>query len=286
MVLFKKKDDLANYLELQRKEGKKYGLIPTMGALHMGHISLISNSKKSDDLSVSCIFVNPIQFNNQADYEKYPVTLEKDIAMLEEAGCDILFLPSITEIYPEGIKMTHGYDLGYLETVLEGQYRPGHFQGVCNVVHRLLDTIKPDTLYLGQKDYQQCLVVKKLIELIGMEGQIGVDISPTVREENGLAMSSRNMRLNEKEKINASGIYHALQTIKDQLQVGELMTLKTQTKKNLEKKGFRIDYVEIADACNLKLVENWNGKQKLVALAAAYLNQVRLIDNILLDRSC
>ncbi len=283
MVLFKKRNDLGNYLESQRKKGKKYGFIPTMGALHKGHISLIYNSNKSDDLSVSCIFINPIQFNNQSDFEKYPITLEKDIAMLEEAGCDILFLPSIDEIYPEGLHMTNAYDLGYLETILEGKYRPGHFQGVCNVVHRLLDIVKPDTLYLGQKDYQQCLVIKKLIELIGREHQIHVKIAPTIREDNGLAMSSRNMRLNEKEKANAASIFHALHSLKSQLIVGELMTLKAQTIKSLEEKGFSVDYVEIADAGNLALVENWNGTQKLVALAAAYLNQVRLIDNILLD---
>ena len=283
MILFKKATDLCNHLEIQRKQGKKYGFVPTMGALHEGHISLMNNSKKLDDVSVSSIFVNPVQFNDPADFEKYPVTLEKDIALLEAAGCDVLFVPSVAEMYPRGTKIEYHYDLGYLETILEGQYRPGHFQGVCKVVHRLLEIIKPDNLYLGQKDYQQCMVIKKLIELIGMKELISLNISPTVREAGSLAMSSRNMRLGDHERIIATAMYQALQAIKDLLQKGELTTIKNQAINWLEEKGFRVDYVEIADAGNLQIMEQWDGKQKLVALAAAYLNQVRLIDNILLN---
>ncbi len=283
MILFKKATDLCNHLELQRKQGKKYGFVPTMGALHEGHISLMNNSKNLDDVSVSSIFVNPAQFNDPADFEKYPITLEKDIALMEAAGCDVLFVPSVAEMYPGGPKIEYHYELGYLETILEGQYRPGHFQGVCKVVHRLLEIIKPDNLYLGQKDYQQCMVIKKLIELIGMKEMISLNISPTVREAGSLAMSSRNVRLSDHERIIAAAIYQALQALKDQLQKGELTTIKNQAINWLEEKGFRVDYVEIADAGNLELMEQWNGKQKLVALAAAYLNQVRLIDNILLN---
>ena len=284
MILFKKAIALHNYLEIQRKQGKKYGFIPTMGALHEGHISLMINSKKVDDLSISSIFINPVQFNDPADFEKYPVTLEKDIALLEAADCDVLFLPSIAEMYPGGTKMAYHYDLGYLETILEGQYRPGHFQGVCKVVHRLLEIIKPGNLYLGQKDYQQCMVIKKLIELIGMKELISLNISPTVRHAGGLAMSSRNMRLTENEKKIAPAIYQSLLTIKDQIQKGELATIKNKAIERLAEKGFRIDYVEIADAGNLQLVELWDGKQNLIALAAANLNQVRLIDNVLLNQ--
>ncbi len=283
MLLFKKAKDLGIHLELQRKKGEKFGFVPTMGALHKGHISLINNSKKLDDLSVSSIFVNPVQFNDPADFEKYPVTLEKDIALLEAAGCDVLFVPSVSEMYPNGTNIKFHYDLGYLETIMEGQYRPGHFQGVCKVVHRLLEIVKPDNLYLGQKDYQQCMVIKKLIELIGMKELIHLNISPTVRDAGGLAMSSRNMRLDENERIKARAIYQALQAIKDQLQKGELATIKNLAVNILVEKGFKVDYVEIAGAGNLQIAEKWDGKQNLVALAAVYLNKVRLIDNILVN---
>lgn len=283
MILFKTAIDLWNYLDKQRKEGKKYGFVPTMGALHDGHISLINNSKLVNELTVCSIFINPTQFNDPKDYEKYPVTIEKDILLLEAAGCDILFLPSVIEMYPGGTKTSTYYELGYLETILEGKYRPGHFQGVCTIVHRLLDMVKPDNLYLGQKDYQQCMVIKKLIEITGMKDRVQLHISPTLRETTGLAMSSRNMRLNENEKMGATAIYKELSIIKQQLKKGDVLLLKKQAATNLSKKGFRVDYVEIADAGNLSPVEEWNGEQKLVALAAAHLNDIRLIDNILLN---
>jgi pantoate--beta-alanine ligase len=283
MILFKKVIDLYNYLDIQRKQGKKYGFVPTMGALHQGHISLMNNSKRADDLSVCSIFVNPTQFNDPADFEKYPVTLEKDIAMLETAGCDILFLPSVAEIYPQGTNAGIRYDLGHLETILEGHYRPGHFQGVCMIVHRLLEIVRPDNLYIGQKDYQQCMVIKRLIELIGMKELINLNISPTLRESSGLAMSSRNMRLTEDEKIKAAAIFQTLHSMKEQLQKGDLTSLKKKAVSKLAEKNFKVDYVEIADAGDLRIVDHWDGTQKLVALAAAYLRQVRLIDNIILN---
>jgi pantoate--beta-alanine ligase len=283
MILFKKANDLSNYLDKQRKQGSKIGFVPTMGALHDGHISLINISKKSNDLSVCSIFVNPTQFNDPKDFEKYPVTLEKDIVALERAGCDILFFPSVAEMYPGGTTPSTHYDLDYLETVLEGHYRPGHFQGVCMIVHRLLTIVHPDNLYIGQKDYQQCMVIKKLIGLIGMKDLINLNISPTLREPGGLAMSSRNMRLDEQEKIKATAIYKTLDTIKQQIKPGELASLKRQAITDLAGKGFRVDYVEIADAGDLKIADEWDGKQKLVALAAAWLNEVRLIDNVLLN---
>ena len=283
MILYKKAIDLHNYLDIQRKQGRKYGFIPTMGALHEGHISLLDNSKKVDEITICSIFVNPTQFNDSEDFEKYPITLEKDIAMLETAGCDIVFLPTVVEMYPKGTKAVMHYDLGYLDTILEGQYRPGHFQGVCMIVHRLLEIVRPDNLYIGQKDYQQCMVIKKLIELIGMKELITLNISPTFRESNGLARSSRNTKLHENERIKAAAIFQTLHSIKEQLQKGELNSLKIRAFNKLTEKGFKVDYVEIADAGDLRTADSWNGKQKLVALAAAYLNHVRLIDNILLN---
>ena len=283
MILFKKSKDLRNYLDIQRKQGRKTGFVPTMGALHGGHISLVNAAKKVDDLCISSIFINPTQFNDPADFKKYPVTLEKDIALLEAAGCDVLFLPAVEEIYPQGTNSSIHYDLGYLETILEGHYRPGHFQGVCKVVHRLLEIVRPDNLYIGQKDYQQCMVIKKLIELIGMKELIRVNISPTLREPDELAMSSRNMRLVDEERQKATSIYQTLHFIKEHLKKGELTDLKKQAESMLSGKGFKVDYVEIADATTLQIVNHWDGKQKLVALAAAFLNQVRLIDNIMLN---
>ena len=165
MILFKKSADIHAWLQQCKKAGKTIGFIPTMGALHPGHISLLQSAIKADVVSVCSIFVNPAQFNDARDFENYPATIEKDIDALEKAGCDVLFLPSVSEMYPAGLGHAKTYDLGYLETVLEGKYRPGHFQGVCLVVHRLLNIIPADDLYLGQKDYQQCMVIKKLIEL-------------------------------------------------------------------------------------------------------------------------
>jgi pantoate--beta-alanine ligase len=282
MILFKKATDLRNYLDAQTKEGKTIGFIPTMGALHHGHISLAETSKMENDITVSSIFVNPTQFNDKKDFEKYPFTIEKDIQLLEEAGCDVLFLPSVAEMYPGGLAAKKHYELGHLETLLEGKYRPGHFQGVCMIVESLLKIVQPHTLYVGQKDYQQCMVITKLVELIGMKDRVKVNISPTLREPGGLAMSSRNMRLNEEEKKTATSIYKTLCFIKDNLQPGEVNGLEENAKAILAEKNFKIDYVEIADADSLQPVDRWDGRQKLVALVAVFLNDVRLIDNMIL----
>ena len=277
MIIFKKKIDISNYIVNYKKTSGKIGFIPTMGALHKGHISLIEASKKTDTLTICSIFVNPTQFNNTADFEKYPVTIEKDIDFLEKAGCNVLFLPSVEEIYPADSSTTLPYELGFIETVLDGKYRPGHFQGVCNVVQRLLDIVQPNTIYLGQKDYQQCMVIRKLTELIQSPTQI--IICPTLRESDGLAMSSRNMRLTSIERMKAVKISEVLLFIKQEIKPGNLQDLKQRCINYLTNEGYNVDYVEIADATNLTLLQNWDGKTKLVALVAAFLNEVRLIDN-------
>jgi pantoate--beta-alanine ligase len=192
-----------------------------------------------------------------------------------------LFLPTVDEIYPNGTENTLHYDLGFVETVLDGKYRPGHFQGVCKVVHRLLDIVQPNNMYLGQKDYQQCMVIKKLTELIQSSTQI--IICPTLREPDGLAMSSRNMRLNAEERIKAVRISEVLLFIKQEVKQGYLQDLKERCANYLSAEGYKVDYVEIANANNLELLENWDGKTKLVALVAAFLNEVRLIDNMLVS---
>ena len=284
MILFKKSADLHKWLDVQQKKGKNIGFAPTMGALHTGHISLVENSKKESDVTVSGIFVNPAQFNDPKDFQKYPVTLEKDIYMLEAAGCDILFLPSVNEIYPDGANKKRHYELDHLETILEGKFRPGHFQGVCMVVHRLLQIVTPDYLYLGQKDYQQCMVIRKLIELIGLKDITNIRVCATLRETDGLAMSSRNMRLNEKERKTAAVIYQSLNFIKTNLEKGETTGLLNKATRMLTEKGFRVDYVTIADAADLSPVNKWDGSQSVVALVAAFMNEIRLIDNMLLNK--
>lgn len=280
MILFQQQADISHFIAQKKQSGAQIGFVPTMGALHDGHISLISNSKNDCDITVSSIFVNPTQFNDPKDFEKYPVTINTDIDALEQAGCDVLFLPSVAEVYPNGMQNLPQYDLGYLETVLEGQYRPGHFQGVCQVVHRLLDIVKPGMLFLGQKDFQQCMVIKKMIAVTGLD--TGVTICPTLRESDGLAMSSRNMRLNAAEREKAVLISQVLNFIKKEIKPGYLEDLKIRAVNYLNAEGFKTDYVEIAAAENLTLQEFWDGKLPLVALAAAYLNEVRLIDNMLL----
>ncbi len=281
MILFKKAADISAYLLMMKEQGKSIGFIPTMGALHPGHISLLNTSKKRDSISVCSIFVNPTQFNDSKDFDNYPSTIEKDIDALEKAGCDVLFLPTVLEMYPNGTSNAQTYDLGYLETVLEGKYRPGHFQGVCLVVNQLLNIIPADELYLGQKDYQQCMVIKRMIELKGFKTTI--NICPTLREASGLAMSSRNMRLSENDRRHALKISETLLYLKNNIKPGDLIKLKQTAAENLTNAGFKVDYVEIANAENLEIIDTWDGNQKTVALAAAFLGDVRLIDNMLLD---
>ena len=280
MIIVKTTKHLTFLLEDCKRNSRSVGFVPTMGALHMGHISLIHYCKNAHPVCVSSIFVNPTQFNNVIDFERYPITIEKDIDMLEEAGCDILFLPSVAEMYPAGEAVIN-YQLGYLEIILEGKYRPGHFQGVCRIVDKLLSIVKPAELFLGQKDYQQCMVIKKLISLKNYH--IEVKILPTIREANGLAMSSRNMRLMGYEKQKALMISQSLFTIRDEILPGNIEALKLKIKNILKDNSFKVDYVEIADSATLQTIETWDGKQNIVALIAAYLNDIRLIDNLMLS---
>jgi pantoate--beta-alanine ligase len=282
MIIYKTVKDIEGYLRKCRYDGKTIGFVPTMGALHDGHISLIRKCKEQNDITACSIFINPTQFNNPDDLKKYPVTIEKDIYLLEQNGCDLLFFPDVEEVYPKGLKSkAEQFDLGYLETILEGKYRPGHFQGVCQVVKRLLEIVNPHKLYLGQKDYQQCMVIKRLCDL--MKSNTQVVICPTMREPDGLAMSSRNLRLNETERRQATEIYRTLDWLKGELRRGDIDILKREAIRRLTDKGFKVDYVEIAEADTLKTIENWDGKTALVSLAAAFVDEVRLIDNILLS---
>ena len=282
MILFKKAVALQIWLDKQREKNLKLGFVPTMGALHNGHISLINASKTANHITVCSIFVNPTQFNNTVDFDKYPITIKQDILQLEKAGCDVLFFPSVEEIYPDGLTIEKKYDLGNLEKILEGAFRPGHYQGVCMVVDRLLNIVLPDNLYLGQKDFQQCMVITKLIELIGLKEKIAITICPTLRETDGLAMSSRNMRLDENERQRAPVIFQTLSFIKSNVGKISPSFLRKQAVDMLEKASFKVDYVEIADSVTLKTIEEWNDSKKTIALIAAYDNEIRLIDNMIL----
>lgn len=252
-----------------------------MGALHAGHLELIKQCKSQQSVTIASIFINPTQFNDPADFKKYPVSIEKDIQLLESAGCDMLFLPSVGEIYPDGQQPATHYNLGSLEDLLEGYYRPGHFQGVCQVVHRLLDIIKPGHLYLGRKDYQQCMVIQKMIDQTGL--QTTVHMVPTIREQDGLAMSSRNMRLSGTERKAAASIYRQLQMIHSLANKVDPDILQEQAAENLLRDGFsKVDYVSIAHPDTLLPVTGWEKVGKAVILIAAFIGNVRLIDNLVI----
>lgn len=278
MIIFKKADALSHYLKMQQDKGKTIGFVPTMGALHAGHMSLVEACRSKNDITVCSIFVNPTQFNNPDDFAKYPNTITADIAVLTGAETGILFLPSREEIYPAG-HIKKNYDLGLLEQLLEGRFRPGHFQGVCEVMERLLDIVHPDQLYLGQKDYQQCMVISRLVHMLQLDLRLA--FMPTLREADGLAMSSRNLRLNADERSKAAGIFETLTWVKNNFEKMDNAALELEACTRLAKQGMQVDYVVIADAETLHPVA---GKERqAIALAAASVGQVRLIDNLFLN---
>ncbi|HET6252452.1 MAG TPA: pantoate--beta-alanine ligase [Puia sp.] len=280
MILFKRSGDLAGWLTKETAAGRSIGFVPTMGALHAGHISLITISKKETDITVCSIFVNPTQFNDPRDFQKYPITLDKDLALLESAGADILFLPGVAELYPTGTTNLEHYDLGPLETLLEGKYRPGHFQGVCQVMRRLLSIVRPDHLFMGQKDYQQCMVIQRLLTLMGLPTRF--HRCPIVREADGLAMSSRNLRLNPAQRANATAIYRALLSLSREWRLAPTSAL-SHAEVILKAADFQIDYISVADAASLQPITDPANASTIVALIAAFQGEVRLIDNMLLD---
>ena len=256
----------------------KIGFVPTMGALHKGHISLIEQSKKTCDITICSIFVNPTQFNDKADLARYPRTPEADIKMLEDAGCDILFMPSVEEIYPE--PDTRIFDFGAIDKVLDGAHRPGHFNGVGQVVSRLFEIVKPHKAFFGLKDYQQVLVIKELVKLLRLKVEIvACDI---LREPDGLAMSSRNTLLNSEERRAAKLIPKLMQEAKV---LAKTVPLKELEQKLLQESKteplLKPDYIMSCDAETLQPVSNTNNK--VICLAAIFSGRIRLIDNILIN---
>ncbi len=271
---------LQNRLEELRNEGKRIGFVPTMGALHMGHISLIKNSIETSDITICSIFVNPTQFNVKEDLDKYPRTVEQDAKVLEEAGCDILFLPTIDVIYPPDEDNSYQVDFGDLETVMEGAHRPGHFAGVAQVLKRFLSIIEPDAMYMGQKDYQQFTIVRALLKKL--DSKTHLVMGETIREEDGLAMSSRNVRLKPQERSIAPLISKTLFDAKSKVGKKSISEIKKEALEQLDIPEFTIEYFEIADGITLQPISSFEGIETAVACTAVHLGAVRLIDNVVL----
>jgi pantoate--beta-alanine ligase len=281
MEIFKQIAPLKAFLKDIRRQGKSIGLVPTMGALHEGHISLIKASTSQNQLTVSTIYVNPTQFNNENDLLKYPRTLDKDTKLLREVGCDVLFCPENSEIYPE--KSLIKLDFGDLDKVMEGQFRPGHFSGVGLVVSKFLNIVEPDNAYFGQKDWQQFAVIQLLVE--ELKFNVTLHSVPTLRESDGLALSSRNLRLDAMQRKQATVFFEALTFAKREIQAGKTITkVKKAVKTIVEKEaGITLEYFEIANSKNLKLLDNVSGSENPIMCIAGYVGEIRLIDNMFLD---
>ncbi len=271
--------------ELQKKinelkSGGTVGLVPTMGALHAGHISLVNKAVSENQVVVVSVFVNPTQFNDLKDLERYPRTLDVDLELLKETGCNIVFAPSVKEVYPE--PDSRKFDFGSLETVMEGKHRPGHFNGVAQVVSKLFEMVKPDKAYFGLKDFQQLSIIKNLVKQL--ELPVEIIPCPIVREETGLAMSSRNELLSADERKNAATISATLFKAKELTGQKSVQELAVWIEENINKNAFlTVEYVEIVDDEKLQPVKNWNEKSKKVACVAVYCGKVRLIDNIVFN---
>lgn len=280
MRIFHITHDLQNYLlETNGLDKNLVGFVPTMGALHEGHISLIEASKSKTNCTVCSIFVNPTQFNDKADFEKYPIRIDHDLEMLLAAGCDAVFMPSVEEIYPHGTTQQTDVDLGFIGTTLEAQHRPGHFQGVLQVVKRLLDIVQPDVLLMGQKDYQQCMVIARLIEHYRLP--VLLKIVETMREKDGLAMSSRNMRLSPEERISAVKLSAVLFTIKKNCKTTPLeQLLREQHAWLSQDELINIEYLAAVNGKTLEPVTTFSEDIPTTILIAAKVGNIRLIDNL------
>ena len=264
-------------LFFEQQKGKSIGFVPTMGALHKGHVSLVEFSQQKCDITVCSIFVNPIQFNKQDDFTNYPKTIDSDLKYLEAVECDVVFCPSAQEMYPN--KIEKDFNFGILSTVMEGEHRPGHFNGVAIVIERFFEIINPDLAFFGEKDFQQLAIVKEVAKQTGFKTKIiGV---PTVREVSGLAMSSRNLRLSEDEKIAAANISKELQYIILNKNAFTPQELKINYRNKIDANQFlKTEYIEIADGNTLLPVINWEDSDYPIAFTAVNVGEVRLIDNM------
>tara|TARA_B100001250_G_C19721566_1_gene754106 strand:- start:298 stop:1134 length:837 start_codon:yes stop_codon:yes gene_type:complete len=278
MKVFKTKLELLSYLNPYRKR-KSVGFIPTMGALHNGHLQLIKVSKKECEITICTIFVNPTQFNNPADFESYPNALATDLETLQQIGCDIVYVPSIDDLYDKETKAKE-FNFGTIENGMEGEFRPGHFNGMATIIEKFFQIINPTKAFFGQKDLQQLQIVKALVKQINATIKIvGV---PTVRDSNGLAKSSRNKLLSEKAKKQATLIYKCLNYCVKNKETG-IEKLKLHIKHQFEsEENIKLEYVEIVNLNTMIPIKKWQGKNKNAICIAAYIDGVRLIDNIIL----
>ena len=281
MEIFEEIEPLRAFLKGKREALKSIGLVPTMGALHDGHLALIRASKAENEVTVSSIYINPTQFNNQADLDKYPRTREADIKLLEAEGCDVLFAPQNAEMYSENQSLI--FDFGTLDKVLEGKFRPGHFSGVALVVSKLFNIVQPDMAYFGQKDYQQFQVINRLKE--ELKFSIQLRSVPIIREKSGLALSSRNQRLSEQDKGNALFLYETLIEAKAQLLNGASFSkVRSEAEARVKKyEGVKLEYFELANKNTLQELGDTRNFKNGILLIAAFVNEVRLIDNMLLE---
>lgn len=270
-----------NLLNQYRRKGLSIGLVPTMGALHAGHRALIEKCKAENDITVVSLFVNPTQFNNQEDFDNYPNKIENDTALLQEMKVEVLFKPTKEIMYPG--KSILNLDFGYLEEVMEGKHRPGHFKGVGMVVAKLLNIINPDVSYFGQKDFQQTVVIRQLVNDLNIGTKL--QIVPTVREPSGLALSSRNLRLSEKGREEASAIFGGLNAAANQLKGGSTAAKAVDYGVSIIKKSpeVNLEYLEIVDRMTLLPIDGTWQANDVVLCAAAYVEGIRLIDNIMLE---
>lgn len=282
MWAFKQSSGLKQYLSNLRARGRSIGFVPTMGALHDGHLSLLQRSRSEQGAAVCSIFVNPTQFNDPADLAKYPRTEAEDLFLLERAGCEVVFLPSVAEVYPTGLQTGPDFYFGELEQTMEGAFRPGHFKGVAQVVHRLLELVEPDALYMGQKDFQQVAIVREMIRQAGLN--VHLVMCPTEREASGLARSSRNVRLSPGDRTRAAAIYRELLFIKSQAGKGPTPAqLEEEAFQRLAAEpGFRPEYVKLVDGHTLRQISHFSDSDYVVACIACWAGGVRLIDNLVI----
>ncbi len=280
MEILRNRQSLSDYIAAVKKEGKKIGFAPTMGALHDGHMSLYKEARKDNDIVISSVFVNPTQFNNPDDLKKYPRTEENDIAMLEKAGVDAVYIPTIEDIYPAKAESKH-YDFGGIENEMEGKFRPGHFDGVGTVVSELFRQVQPDNAYFGEKDYQQLAIIKKLVEI--EKFPIKIHGVPIYRAENGLALSSRNARLSEEERNGATLIYKTLVKVNEWFRVISIPEIKKRVEEIFEQSDYELEYFLIADEEMLKETDFFYKDKNYRAFIVVFVGEVRLIDNMHLD---
>ena len=281
MEVIKQVHTIRERVQALRCSGKTIGLVPTMGALHQGHLQLLKASAADNDVTVCSVFVNPTQFNNPDDYELYPRTLDQDIALLETVGCDMLFAPGAEEVYPKQHALLQ-FSFGALEAVMEGAHRPGHFNGVATIVSKLFHLVQPHRAYFGQKDLQQVAIVRQLVHSLSFD--VKLVCFPTVREEDGLAMSSRNMRLSPAQRQVAPQLYMALKEAEAQLRQKPVPAIRADVAARLgQVDGVELEYFEIVDPATLQPVADLDGMREVALCLAAVVGPVRLIDNILVN---